>query len=82
MFPPIEDAVLQNNPKFAALHKTLTTRILNPDGSSKNFMSADRDATTEVRPTACLPQTLPNALLRYYTPTTFAPQSQKSSAQH
>jgi hypothetical protein len=54
MFPPIEDAVLQNNLKFAALHKTLTTRILNPDGSSKNLTSADREATTEVRPTACL----------------------------
>lgn len=52
MFPPIEDAVLQNNPKFAALHKTLTTRILNPDGSSKNVPAADREATAEVRPAA------------------------------
>jgi hypothetical protein len=50
MFPPIEDAVLQNNPKFAALHKALTTRILNPDGSSKNSTTADREATAEVHP--------------------------------
>jgi hypothetical protein len=48
MFPPIEDAILQNNPKFAALHKTLTTRILNPDGSSKTLTAADREAATEV----------------------------------
>lgn len=51
MFPPIEDTVLQNNPKFAALHKTLTTRILNPNGSTKNDPAQiERDATTEVLP--------------------------------
>ncbi|KAK1772829.1 hypothetical protein QBC33DRAFT_584171 [Phialemonium atrogriseum] len=36
MLPPIEEAVLENNPEFAALYRTLTTVILNPDGSTKN----------------------------------------------
>ncbi|KAL2019773.1 hypothetical protein VTK56DRAFT_9217 [Thermocarpiscus australiensis] len=35
MLPPVEDAVLQNNPEFATLYSTLTTTILNPDGSTK-----------------------------------------------
>jgi hypothetical protein len=48
VFPPVEDAVLQANPKFAALYKTLTTRILKPDGSSNNPAQAERDATVEV----------------------------------
>jgi hypothetical protein len=48
MFPPVEEAVFQNNPKFAALHKTLTTRVLNPDGSSKNSYAAEREAAAEV----------------------------------
>jgi hypothetical protein len=47
MFPPIDEAMLQNNPRFAALHKTLTTRILNPDGSSKSPAAADREAAAE-----------------------------------
>ncbi|KAJ6783624.1 hypothetical protein PWT90_04477 [Aphanocladium album] len=35
MFPPVDDQVLENNPDFARLYKTLTTSILNPDGTSK-----------------------------------------------
>ncbi|OLN86193.1 Uncharacterized protein CCHL11_04170 [Colletotrichum chlorophyti] len=35
MLPPVEEAVLKNNPQFAALHHALTTAILNPDGSTK-----------------------------------------------
>lgn len=50
MFPPIDDAVFQNNPKFALLHKELTTTILNPDGSTKNHPAqAEREATSKVR---------------------------------
>lgn len=49
MFPPVDDAVLQNNPDFAALYKTLTTVVLNPDGSTKNDAAAkERDAVQEV----------------------------------
>ncbi|KUI61794.1 hypothetical protein VP1G_08943 [Cytospora mali] len=36
MFPPVEDAVLQNNPQFAALYGALTSAILNPDGTTKD----------------------------------------------
>lgn len=35
MLPPIDPLTLQSNPRFAALHKRLTTTILNPDGSAK-----------------------------------------------
>lgn len=49
MLPPVEDAVLQNNPDFAALYATLTTVILSPDGSTKNDPAAkERDAVREV----------------------------------
>ena len=49
MFPPIDDAVLKNNPDFAALYNTLTTAILNPNGSTKHDASAkERDAVREV----------------------------------
>ncbi|OAA58879.1 hypothetical protein ISF_06662 [Cordyceps fumosorosea ARSEF 2679] len=35
MFPPVDDHVLENNPDFARLYRTLTTSILNPDGTSR-----------------------------------------------
>ncbi|TDZ38497.1 Uncharacterized protein C8035_v004811 [Colletotrichum spinosum] len=44
MLPPVEHAVLQNNPDFAALHHTLTTAILNPDGSSKKPYTREQSA--------------------------------------
>ncbi|TLD33062.1 hypothetical protein PspLS_00646 [Pyricularia sp. CBS 133598] len=48
MLPPVEDAVLQENPEFATLYNTLTTAILNPDGSSKNDPSTkEREATRQ-----------------------------------
>jgi hypothetical protein len=50
MLPPIEDSVLQSNPKFAALHATLANHILNSNGSTKNHPAQkERDAVTEVR---------------------------------
>jgi hypothetical protein len=49
MLPPIDEAVLQANPDFAALHKTLTTAVLNPNGSSRVEPNAkERDAVREV----------------------------------
>ncbi|KAJ9132294.1 hypothetical protein NKR19_g9351, partial [Coniochaeta hoffmannii] len=36
MHPPVDEAVLQNNPQFAALYTTLTTAALNPNCSTKN----------------------------------------------
>ncbi|AEO71908.1 uncharacterized protein THITE_124786 [Thermothielavioides terrestris NRRL 8126] len=48
MLPPVEDAVLANNPEFAALYAKLTTSALNPDGSSKDDPAAkERGAVTE-----------------------------------
>ncbi|CAG8953389.1 hypothetical protein HYFRA_00010137 [Hymenoscyphus fraxineus] len=45
MLPPIDEAILQSNPKFAALHANLTSNILNPNGSTKNPPSQkERDA--------------------------------------
>ncbi|KAL2128077.1 hypothetical protein VTI74DRAFT_9756 [Chaetomium olivicolor] len=35
MLPPVENAVLENNPQFAALYSKLTSSVLNPDGSTK-----------------------------------------------
>ncbi|TAQ89148.1 hypothetical protein B7494_g2558 [Chlorociboria aeruginascens] len=53
MLPLIEDSVLQSNPKFAALHSTLTKNILNPSGSTKNDPAQkERDAITEKLKTA------------------------------
>jgi hypothetical protein len=47
MLPPIDEAVFQSNPEFATLYKTLTTVILNPDGSTKN--EPDAKARSVVR---------------------------------
>ncbi|KAK3343518.1 hypothetical protein B0T25DRAFT_464082 [Lasiosphaeria hispida] len=48
MLPPVEDSVLQSNPDFAALYKTLTTAVLNPDGSTKNDPATkERNAVRE-----------------------------------
>lgn len=47
MLPPVEDSILQNNPQFAALYGTLTSAILNPDGTTKDGQSRaarERDA--------------------------------------
>ncbi len=40
MFPSVDDHVLENNPDFARLYKTLTTSILNPDGTSRRSKEA------------------------------------------
>lgn len=51
MLPPVEGAVLQNNPEFAALYSTLTTAILNPDGTTKDdksHVAKERGAVREV----------------------------------
>ncbi|KAI0966119.1 hypothetical protein F4678DRAFT_466909 [Xylaria arbuscula] len=48
MFPPINDAVLKNNPRFEKLYNTITTSILNPDGSTKADPAAkQRDAVCQ-----------------------------------
>jgi len=49
MLPPIEDAVLQSNPKFATLHEILKTSILTPNGATKRHSAQrEREAVAEV----------------------------------
>jgi hypothetical protein len=49
MFPPVEASVLAENPDFAKLHATLTTDILNSDGTTKaDPASKARDAVRAV----------------------------------
>ncbi|KAK3311905.1 hypothetical protein B0H66DRAFT_102327 [Apodospora peruviana] len=67
MLPPVEAAVLQNNPDFAALYTTLTTVILNPDGSTKNNPTAKerkaiRDELDKHRLTAAKQHLLTHAI--------------------
>ena len=50
MLPPVEEAVLENNVEFANLYKTLSTVMLNRDGSTKIEPSAkQRNAVRTVR---------------------------------
>ncbi|CAM1509276.1 Fc.00g030150.m01.CDS01 [Cosmosporella sp. VM-42] len=44
MFPPVDDAILQQNPDFANLYGKLTNLILNPDGSTKEDPAAKERA--------------------------------------
>ncbi|KAH7357050.1 hypothetical protein BKA65DRAFT_534797 [Rhexocercosporidium sp. MPI-PUGE-AT-0058] len=55
MLPPIDDAILQSNPRFAALHSTLAKQILNPNGSTKvHPAQKERDAVSEALKTSRL----------------------------
>ncbi|KAK4131609.1 hypothetical protein BT67DRAFT_387122 [Trichocladium antarcticum] len=55
MIPPVDDAVLHNNPEFASLYSTLTTTILNSDGSTRKKPSAkERSAVREELNEYCL----------------------------
>ncbi|KAI0182624.1 hypothetical protein EV127DRAFT_449103 [Xylaria flabelliformis] len=48
MIPPVDDRILKNNPRFEKLYSTITTSILNPDGSTKIDPSAQqRDAVRQ-----------------------------------
>lgn len=58
MLPPAEGSVLDKNPEFAALYSTLTTAILNHDGTTKDEQSRaarERDAVHKVQYTFSLP---------------------------
>ncbi|OBT69629.1 hypothetical protein VE03_00733 [Pseudogymnoascus sp. 23342-1-I1] len=47
MIPPIDSAVLAANPKFAQLHKTLRTKLLDPDGGTRNHPArGERDGVS------------------------------------
>ncbi|KAI1815067.1 hypothetical protein GGS20DRAFT_364367 [Poronia punctata] len=49
MLPPIDDDVLRDNPKFAALYKTITTEILNPDVSTRDAIDPTSKQRNGVR---------------------------------
>lgn len=49
MFPPVDDAVLKNNPDFALLYGKLTNVVLNADGTTKDDPAArERKRVKEV----------------------------------
>ena len=51
MLPPLDDAILRDNPDFAKLYQKLTS-VLNPDGSTRNDPEAEaRAAVRKVRHT-------------------------------
>ncbi|KAK8135088.1 hypothetical protein PG984_007100 [Apiospora sp. TS-2023a] len=48
MLPPVDEAVLTDNPDFEKLYKSLSTDILHPDGSTKKDAAAEeRDAVRQ-----------------------------------
>lgn len=47
MLPPVEASVLAENPDFASLYTTLTTEVLNPDGTTR--AETDAKARNSVR---------------------------------
>lgn len=57
MIPPIEDSILKSNPKFSALHATLSNKILNSSGSTTSHPAQkERDAVTAVPSPSDSPQ--------------------------
>lgn len=49
MIPPVAPSVLTANPQFALLHKQLTTRLLNPDASTRAASTENQPAATKLR---------------------------------
>ncbi|KAI1112965.1 hypothetical protein F5Y14DRAFT_237714 [Nemania sp. NC0429] len=81
MLLPIDDSVLQSNPRFEKLYNTITTSILNPDGSTKiDPCAKQRDAVRQelkaYRLKAARVQLLRAAL------STAIPQQQQQQQQH
>ncbi|XXG98008.1 hypothetical protein Hte_004324 [Hypoxylon texense] len=69
MLPPIDEAVLKNNPDFERLYKTVTGSLLNADGSTKSNDSAakKRDAVHDELKAYRLKATRQNLLRRAIT---------------
>lgn len=53
MIPPVEETVLKSNPEFAALYNTLTTAIINSDGTTKDDQSKAARERDVVRKAGC-----------------------------
>jgi hypothetical protein len=55
MLPPIDPRSLERNPNFDVLYKDLTTRKLNPDGSTRDTKKQRiHDEIRRVRQHSCL----------------------------
>ncbi|KAI1371739.1 hypothetical protein F4677DRAFT_450084 [Hypoxylon crocopeplum] len=83
MLPPIDEAVLKNNPDFGRLYKTVTGSLLNTDGSTKGNDSAakKRDAVRDELRAYRLKATKQHLLRRAITATTTAtPEPNMSGA--
>ncbi|KAF4629789.1 hypothetical protein G7Y89_g8357 [Cudoniella acicularis] len=80
MLPPIDDSILQSNPKFAALHKTLANNILNPDGSTKNHPAQkERDTVSAALKAARIRAAKSSLLLTAFRDLELSPSTTKSS---
>ncbi|PBP20314.1 hypothetical protein BUE80_DR008968 [Diplocarpon rosae] len=88
MLPPIDESILQANPKFAALHSVLAKQILNPNGSTKlHPAQKERDAVSEALKTSrirsaksqLLKSALQNLDLSSPTPSTTASKQTRQS---
>ncbi|CAK7227427.1 hypothetical protein SBRCBS47491_006565 [Sporothrix bragantina] len=77
MIPPVEEAVLRNNPDFATLYTTLTTVILNPDGSTKTDPGA-KERANEAR-NSRLRAAKNHLLVQAITATTAPPPAEAAS---
>ncbi|KAH9220752.1 hypothetical protein DL95DRAFT_432968 [Leptodontidium sp. 2 PMI_412] len=86
MLPPIDDTILQSNPRFAALHSTLAKQILNPNGSTKlHPAQKERDAVSEAlkasRLRSAKAQLLKSALRNLDLSSTTSKSSRQSQSQ-
>lgn len=81
MLPPIDEAVLKTNPDFDRLYKTLTSSLLNPDGSSKSTdpTAKKRDAVRDELRAHRLKATKQHLLRRAITATTTPPKQQQQT---
>lgn len=81
MLPPVDASVLAANPGFAQLYSSLTTDVLNPDGSTKNDPDAQqreavREELKEYRFKATKKDLLRNAIFTVPPPSSRAPARQ------
>ncbi|KAK6064008.1 hypothetical protein SCUP234_12614 [Seiridium cupressi] len=81
MFPPIDSSVLGNNPGFERLYNSLTSTILNADGSTKNDPAvmqrdAHRDELKEYRMKETRKHLLKNTLATMPSPSSQPPTKQ------
>ncbi|KAH8599336.1 hypothetical protein B0O99DRAFT_649922 [Bisporella sp. PMI_857] len=81
MLPPIDDSVLESNPKFASFHKVLEGALLNPNGSTKHpSTQKERAAVAEALKTARLHNTKKYILQIALKELNLSPPSERDTA--